>query len=282
LGVTVEASASGVIRLVNEATIDALKLISVRRGYDPRDFSLVAFGGGGPMHAAALAEELGVKRLIIPPFPGTFSAWGMLMSQPRVDLTQTRVTRLDTTTPDDLEQVFTSLESEAADRLLSQGFTADQIGDHRRNLDMRYHGQEHTVRVAVSGSPDLAALETAFHERHRQSYTFALVGTPVEIVHFRTISMVQISRPGLGQPVSSHNGAPGRASQTSRTVDFGDGVRRETSIFVRSALFSGFMADGPAIIEEPSATTLVMPGQQLVVDPFGNLVISPAPVRPDA
>jgi N-methylhydantoinase A len=274
LGVSVEAAASGVIRLVNEATIDALKLISVRRGYDPRDFSLVAFGGGGPMHAAALADELGVKRLIIPPFPGTFSAWGMLMTQPRVDLTQTRVTRLETTTPDELAQVFVDLEAEATNRLTSQGFTVDQIGEHRRGLDMRYHGQEHTVRVSVTGTMDVAALETAFHERHRQSYTFALVGTPVEIVHFRTISMVQISRPDLGQRAPGRDEATGLVSKTVRAVDFGDGIRRETTVFVRPLLHAGFVAEGPAIIEEPSATTVVMPGQQVTVDPFGNLVIS--------
>jgi N-methylhydantoinase A len=276
LGVSVEAAAAGVIRLVNEATIDALKLISVRRGYDPRDFSLVAFGGAGPMHAAALAAELGVKRVVIPPFPGTFSAWGMLMTRPRVDLTRTRVTRLDAAQSGEIEDVFREVESEAVTRLINQGFAADQIGGHRRSADMRYHGQEHTVRVPVpTGEVDLAAMEAAFHEHHRRSYTFALVGTPVEIVNFRTISTIEMPRPAMGRKGFGGSAAAGVATSGRRRVDLGDGVRRETAVFSRMGLPAGFAAGGPAIVEEASATTLVLPGQRLEVDRFGNLVISP-------
>jgi N-methylhydantoinase A len=276
LGVSVDAAAAGVIRLVNEATIDALKLVSVRRGYDPRDFSLVAFGGGGPMHAAALAAELGVKRVVIPPFPGTFSAWGMLMTRPRVDLTRTRVTRLDTTSTDAIADAFTALESEAIERLVGQGFDVDQIGPHGRSVDMRYHGQEHTVRVPVPvGEIDLAAIETAFHEQHRRSYTFALVGTPVEIVNFRTISTIEMPRPAMGRTDFGGGATAGTATSGRRRVDLGDGVRREVSVFSRASLPAGFSAEGPAIVEEASATTLVLPGQRLEMDRFGNLVISP-------
>ncbi|MEA2595464.1 MAG: N-methylhydantoinase [Thermomicrobiales bacterium] len=275
LGVSVDAAAAGVIRLVNEATIDALKLISVRRGYDPRDFSLVAFGGGGPMHAAALAAELGVKRVVIPPFPGTFSAWGMLMTQPRVDLTRTRVTRLDATQPGEIEEIFADLETEASARLIEQGFTSEQIAGHRRSVDVRYQGQEHTVRVPMpSGVVALAALEAAFHELHRRSYTFALVETPVEIVNFRTISTIEMPRPTMGQVGLGGSRATDVAGG-ERRVDFGNGVLRETRVYERSALPMGFSAPGPAIVEEASATTLVLPGQQLDVDQFGNLVISP-------
>jgi N-methylhydantoinase A len=277
LGVSVEAAAAGVIRLVNEATIDALKLISVRRGYDPRDFSLVAFGGGGPMHAAALATELEVKRVVVPPFPGTFSAWGMLMTRPRVDLTRTRVTRLDAAQPGEIEEVFGELEDEACSRLIEQGFTSEQIAGHRRSLDMRYHGQEHTVRVPLAPEQRVVqtTLEQAFHELHRRSYTFALVDTPVEIVNFRTISTIEMPRPTMGRARLGGSEAAGTASSGSRRVDFGDGVRRETAIFTRSLLPGGFAAVGPAIVEEASATTVVLPGQRLDVDRFGNLVISP-------
>jgi N-methylhydantoinase A len=277
LGVSVEAAAAGVIRLVNEATIDALKLVSVRRGYDPRDFSLVAFGGGGPMHAAALASELGVKRVVIPPFPGTFSAWGMLMTRPRVDLTRTRVTRLDTAHPGEIDEVFCELENEARGRLIEQGFASEQIAGHRRSLDMRYHGQEHTVRVPLPPGERVAqpTLEAAFHTLHRRSYTFALVDTPVEIVNFRTISTVEMPRPTMRRVRLGGNDATGGAESRRRRVDFGDGVRRETAILSRSSLPVGFAAVGPAIVEEASATTVVLPGQRLKVDRFGNLVISP-------
>jgi N-methylhydantoinase A len=277
LGVSVAAAAAGVIRLVNEATIDALKLVSVRRGYDPRDFSLVAFGGGGPMHAAALAAALGVKRVVIPPFPGTFSAWGMLTSPPRVDLTRTRVTRLDAVEANALEEVFLELEAEATARLIEQGFSSCQIAGHRRAADMRYHGQEHTVRVpVVAGETDVAVLAEAFHALHRRSYTFALVGTPVEIVNFRTISTIDMARPMMRRVGLDGKGAGGKVETRRRRVDFGDGARHETAVFVRSALFPGFAADGPAVVEEASATTLVLPGQRFEVDRFGNLVIAEA------
>jgi N-methylhydantoinase A len=277
LGVSVEAAAGGVIRLVTEATIDALKLVSVRRGYDPRDFSLVAFGGGGPMHAAALAGELGVKRVVVPPFPGTFSAWGMLMTRPRVDLTRTRVTRLDAVQPGEIEEVFRELEEEAGARLIEQGFGSEQIAGHRRSLDMRYHGQEHSVRVPIpaQGGVVQPTLAEAFHALHRRSYTFALVDTPVEIVNFRTISTVEMPRPPMGRVRLGGSDAAGGAENRWRRVDFGDGVRRDTAIFGRSSLPAGFAAGGPAIIEEASATTVVLPGQRLAVDRFGNLVITP-------
>ena len=121
LGVSIEEAAAGVIRVANEQTIDALKLISVRRGYDPRDFTLVAFGGGGPTHAAALLDELGVRRIVVPPFPGTFSAWGMLMTEPRVDRVQTRILPLDTTDLEELECLFAASEAEAVAALTAQG-----------------------------------------------------------------------------------------------------------------------------------------------------------------
>ncbi len=110
LGVSVEDAAVGVIQVANEQTIDALKLISVRRGYDPRDFTLVAFGGGGPTHAAALLAELGVRRIVVPPFPGTFSAWGMLLTEPRVDRIRTRVLPLETTSDDEIDRLFAESE----------------------------------------------------------------------------------------------------------------------------------------------------------------------------
>ncbi len=276
LGVTIEEAAAGVIRIVNEHAIDALKLISVRRGYDPRDFTLVAFGGGGPMHAAPLASELGVKRVVIPPFPGTFSAWGMLMTEPRIDLTRTRVTRLDATTITEITEVFRELEAEAAAQLAAQGFERGDRIRHRRSADMRYYGQEHTVRVPI-GNQEMAleALAASFHELHRRSYTFALADTPVEIVNFRTITTVELPRPALGRVMPSGNGAGHDAVIGTRNVDFGDGERISTVILARDALRPGFTVVGPAIVEEPSATTVVPPRQRLAVDHFGNLIVSP-------
>ena len=278
LAVSIEEAAAGVIRVVNAQTIDALKLISVRRGYDPRDFTLVAFGGGGPTHAGALLDELGARRLVIPPFPGTFSAWGMLLTEPRVDRVRTRVLPLETTDPDAIERLFAESEADAIAALSAQGFAAETIPPPRRGLDMRYRGQEHTVEVPVSGGDalDREALSAAFHERHRRRYTFALEETPVEIVNIRVTATAPISRPALGTP----GAIAGNPRKGARSVLFGNGdgapVTRpvSTPIFERARLPLGFTVTGPVIVEEPSTTTVVHPGQQLWVDAAGNLVIA--------
>ena len=272
LGVTVDEAAAGVIRLVNEYTIDALKLVSVRRGFDPRDFTLVAFGGGGPMHAAAMAAELGVKRVIIPPFPGTFSAWGMLMTEPRVDLTRTNVISLDPTSAPKVDDAFAGLQQEATARLFQQGFDPAEIR-HRRSLDMRYHGQEHTVRLPRPELFDPAETERDFHDAHKQQFTFSLEGTPAEIVNFRLTSTVDHRRPMVGRNMENGSRSGDAVESSQRQIDV-DGARMRARVFRRSTLPSGFSAEGPVIVEEPSATTLVLAGQMVTVDEFGNLVIA--------
>jgi len=141
---------------------------------------------------------------------------------------------------------------------------------------MRYLGQEHTVRVPLAPEEHVAqlTLEEAFHALHQRSYTFALVDTPIEIVNFRTISTIEMPRPTMGRVRLGGSDATGGAKYRWRRVDFGDGVRRKTAIFARSSLPAGFAAVGPAIVEEASATTVVMPGQRMEVDRFGNLAIS--------
>ncbi len=270
LGVTIEDAAAGVIRLVDEYTIDALKLVSVRRGYDPRDFTLVAFGGGGPMHAAALAGELGVKEVIVPPLPGTFSAWGMLMTEPRVDLTRTAVMPLHAGADDAIAVRFAELEADAQARLVEQGFGADRIRV-RRALDLRYAGQEHTVRLPVDVGATPAAIVEAFHAAHRRQYTFALLDTPVEIVNYRVTSTVTMPRPAGVRQVATGDVAPMPIAHRTLAVD-GTGVN--AAVYARATLPVGFAATGPLIVEEASATTLVLGGQRVSVDEHVNLRIT--------
>jgi N-methylhydantoinase A len=280
LGVSIEDAAAGVIRVANEQTIDALKLISVRRGYDPRDFTLVAFGGGGPTHAGALLDELGARRVVIPSFPGTFSAWGMLLTEPKVDRVRTRVLPLDVTGPDELESLFAETEAEAIAALTAQEFAADAIPPPRRSLDMRYRGQEHTVEVPVSdGRLDGETLTAAFHERHRRRYTFALEETPVEVVNFRVAATARVSLPRMEGPRAKTDANPEKGV---RAVRFSDGDETSlarpisTPVYARALLQLGYEVFGPAIVEEPSTTTVVHPGQRLAVDEAGNLVITAA------
>jgi N-methylhydantoinase A len=250
--------------------INALKLVSVRRGHDPRDFALVACGGGGAMHAAALGAELRVKQVIIPVSPGTFSAWGMLMTEPRVDVMRTRILRTDDTALEEVLRVFAELEAEAADAFDDQ--EAGSGGPRfARALEMRYQGQEHAVSVPFGEDiATLADLERAFHVEHERAYTFSLDDTPVEIVTFQLAAHRRVAtppRPG-GAPLS------GTPEKGERRVDFDQDGVHTCVVYERGRLPAGFTADGPLLVEEPTSTTLVHPHQILCVEPHGNLVIT--------
>ena len=270
LGTTIEAAANGIIRMANASMTEALKLISVQKGYDARDFVLVAFGGGGAMHAAALAKELHIGRVLIPPHPGHFSAWGMLMTLPRIDLVRTSVHRSNAVTATDLTEQFRRLEEEVAAR-----FAEESMGTvfFQRKADLRYHGQEHTVPVPVALEiHSVDKIVADFHAGHERMYTFQLPETPVEFVNFHVTGFLQAQTPTIQAGELGLTG--GRIVSTSRLVDFDvDGVH-ETAVYQRSQLPIGFTADGPLIIEEAASTTLVHPGQALEVDGFGNLVIN--------
>ncbi|MEZ5101396.1 MAG: hydantoinase/oxoprolinase family protein [Thermoleophilia bacterium] len=276
LGLDAPEVANGIIRLVNANMISALKLVSVRRGHDPRDFVLVAAGGGGPMHAAALAQELQVRRLVVPPYSGVFSAWGMCTTDPRVDVVQTRILRVDASSDEEVTALFAALEQEAAAQFRSDGLADGELVC-RRSVHMRYRGQEHTVAVAApAGAVSLAALEAGFHAEHRRAYTFDLLDTPVELVTFQVAASLRRDRVEAAPP---RTGAGTPSPKGRRPVDFDvDGVH-DTPVYARDDLPLGFAAAGPLVIEESTTTTLVHPGQELHVDAFGNLVIELAPAR---
>jgi N-methylhydantoinase A len=270
LGLSEPEFANGVIRLVNASMINALKLVSVRRGYDPRDFVLVACGGGGAMHAAALGAELGVKAVVVPPRSGVFSAWGMLLTEPRIDLVQTRVLRTSGTDPAELDALFAGLEDEAAARFAEEGAAATEL-QHVRSIDMRYAGQEHAVRVPVGAGPaDLVEIEAAFHAEHRRKYTFSLADTSIELVTFHLATHRRSPQPELAP---WRGGMPSPEAKGRRLVDFDvDGVH-DTPVLERDHLAAGFTGEGPLVIEEETTTALVHPGQPVEVDGYGNLVI---------
>lgn len=271
LNTTVEHAANGIIRMANANMTEALKLISVQRGYDPRDFVLVAMGGGGAMHAAALAKELRMKKVIIPPHPGHFSAWGMLVTQPRIDLVRTQVYRTTEIDQAQVEANFQALEAELRARFTQEGAAGKGVM-FQRKADLRYHGQEHTVSVPVSSpAPDVATIEQDFHTAHERMYTFQLADTPIEFVNFHVAGFLRVRRPEIKR--LQKNGQSARLDTESRRVDFDvDGIH-DTIIFKRHQLPAGFTAQGPLIVEEPASTTLVHPGQQLEVDQYGNLVV---------
>ena len=272
LGLSMIETVSGVLRLFGELTVEALKLVSVRRGYDPRDFTLIAYGGGGPIHAAQLAQELGVKRLLIPKFPGTFSAWGMLTSKPRIDRSRTNVRSLSESPAAVRAGYFAEMESESEAALVGQGFDLEGI-THQRAIDCRYHGQEHTVRVPIAATSESEeAFADRFHKLHEQLYTFNLEQTGIELVNFRLTSTASTNL----APVSSASPGNQLASSPLRTrrVAFADGNAMTTPIYMRESLPSGFCGLGPAIVEESSSTTVVLSGQQFKIDQYGNIEIA--------
>ncbi len=271
LGIPAAEFANGVIRLVDANMINALKLVSVRRGHDPRDFVLVAFGGGGAMHAAALGAELRVRQIVVPPRSGVFSAWGMLLTEPRVDVVQTRVLRLGAVVPGELEQLFAGLEGEALAGLVRDAGNAAITAALTRSVDMRYAGQEHAVRVPVPlGEVAVTELEASFHAHHLQRFTFALDDTPVELVTFHVEARRRLPQPPF---VAWSGGSRRPAVKGRRAVDFDVDGRHETAVYERSDLAAGFTAVGPVVVEEETTTTVVHPGQRMTVDHFGNLLL---------
>ncbi|MEW6049007.1 MAG: hydantoinase/oxoprolinase family protein [Bacillota bacterium] len=273
-GTSVEEAAIGVIRLADANMVNALKLVSVRRGYDPRDFVLIAFGGGGGMHAASLARELRVRKVVIPTNPAVFSAWGMLMTDLRRDYIRTRILRADRVEPQTLIGIYGQMEGEAVRDLASEHVAR---GDIRlvRYADMRYAGQEHTVKVPVPGGvidrQMLEEIKEGFHALHKQAYTFRL-DSPVEFVNFHLTALGAVTKPEI--PKVQGGDSLEDARKGERSVDFGELGLRAAAIYERDRLPLGEPVTGPAVVEEPSSVTVVFPGQALSMDEYGFLHIS--------
>ena len=273
-GMNIEEAAMGVIRLADANMVNALKLVSVRRGYDPREFTLVAFGGGGSMHAAALARELRVKRILIPTAPAVFSAWGMLMTDLRNDYIRTMVVRTDLMEASQLSGIFAEMEGEATEDLEAEKVERDQT-IFQRFADMRYLGQEHTVKVPIPGGQltekDLPEINERFHQLHDHAYTFRLE-SPVELVNFHLTALGQVEKPKITRLNKDEARSVEEACKGERQVMFDDAFVA-TRTYERGLLPVGATLFGPLIIEEPAATTVVFPGQRLSVDEYGFLHI---------
>jgi N-methylhydantoinase A len=268
------AAAAGIVEIANAHMIGAMRLVSVQRGYDPRDFVLVAFGGAGPLHANALAAELGVPAVLVPPNPGIASAVGMLMTDLRHEFVTTRRMRLDALTPATLEALFEEFLKEGSARLDRDGVPP---GDRRmlRSVDLRYHGQSFELPIAVPGgalsTADVARLRAEFDAAHERAYGYAAPEDAVELVNVRLAAIGVTPRPRRA-PLPSGGREPVAALKGTREVWFADGWRK-TAVFDRTKLLGGNVVAGPAIVEEPDASTLVHPGWAATVDEHGNLLL---------
>ena len=273
LGCSVEDAAVSVIRLVDANMINALKLVSIQRGHDPREFSLVVGGGGGPMHAAQLAREIGVKDVIVPLYPGLFSAWGMLASEQRRDFVRSRLSLVRDTSFVSVAEIFEELQQEAASYFSEgDGDTPELVLS--MSCDLRYLGQEHAVTVPVTlRSSTMEKILSDFHDVHERTYTFRLSDTEVEFVTYRLKAEARAPRPEIKE-LSSEGRLGDIARRRDRVVNFGEAGKHLSAIYDRNFLPPGFSAAGPMVIEEATSTTMVLPGQKVTVDRYGFLRIA--------
>ena len=276
-GLSVTDAALGILRLANANMQAALERVSIERGYDPRDFALVASGGAGPLHGAALARELRLRKLIVPCAPGQFSAWGMLMTDLRHDFIRTRILPCEIESLAAIREEFGRLEAEALEEYASEAFPSGRIAIDRW-LDLRYAGQEHTVRTPVEeGELDdgrFGAVSDRFHQLHDQAYSFRQED-PIEIVNFHLTAWGRVDKPGL-RPPEDGRGTKLRFLKGMRPVVFEGEGSVDSDVVERSLLPIGACVFGPAVIEEPACTTILYPGQRCDVDSFGNLAITEA------
>jgi N-methylhydantoinase A len=273
LGITTDEAARGIIRIANNNMVNALKLVSLNRGHDPRDFTLVAFGGGGAMHAAALGSELGVKKVVVPAGASVFSAWGMMMSDLRRDYFVTRLATLDAGAGKGIEAAFAEAETQARGQFAAEGIATDQVKLLRYGK-FRYQNQEHTVEVPLSGlvsDTDLAQISTDFHAAYEKEYTYRL-NAPVEMVGLHIVATAEVGKLTMTPaPLSGADAAP--AKKGKRTVDYAlDGIHTAT-IYDGTRLAPGMKFEGPAVVEDPGTTIVIHPGNRVSIDGFRNLHI---------
>ncbi len=265
------AVASGILEIVTTRVTGAVREITVEHGHDPADFALLAYGGGGGLIAAEVARELGIPRFIVPPGPGAFSAFGMLLTDVIHDFAQTRVMELRHTTPDELGQIFSELEDRGRAALDEDGFAADDVA-LLRSAELRFFGQEHAVAVPLPEGPITDAvlddLPDLFARMHEERYGHRMQD-PVELVTARLRAVGRVPTPDL--PLIGR-GDPKGARSGTRPVQRDGGV--DYAIYRREALGRGDVVDGPAVVEEHTATTVLHCSDQLVVGDHGELLVT--------
>lgn len=264
-----EQAAEGVVRLVTNHMANAVREITIGRGLSPKDFSLLAFGGAGPMHAVGIAREMGISKVVVPPAPGTFSAWGMLFADFRQDLVRTVVLAVEPGSLGEIESLFAELEA-GGRSLLTQQDVLEDSHEFVRQLDLRYQGQEHTLTLPVPPEVGSIAVKEMFDEAHRRVYGYDLA-EPVEIVNLRLAARGATAQPEL-KPIEA-TALGSRPAPYRQSPVYFESAFRATPHYERADLRAGHALSGPAIVTEASSTTVVPPGARLTVDPYGFLIV---------
>ncbi len=267
-------AAEGILEVVNSNMIRAIKVISVERGHDPRDFTLIAFGGAGAIHAARLAEELEIPRVLIPYSPGTFSALGLILADIKYDYVQTRIQKQDQMDPGSLEEIYLNLELQGIGDLERENIPEEKRL-FIRTCDMRYFGQAFELTVPIpDGSFSKKHIEEAvdrFHSQHQQVYGHCMKNDTVEFVNYRISAVGTMRKPNLLEKKKWETGFRHKEHFEAKIVF--DGQEVVTPVLDRNSLEEGQYIDGPAIIGEMGSTIVVYPGQKANVDALKNVLI---------
>ncbi len=266
LGLPRATAAAGVVRLADVKMALAVRSLTTERGLDPRDYALVAYGGGGPLHAVAIARELGIPRVIVPPSPSTFSAWGMLATDLRHDLVRTALEPLERTDARWAEARYQEMQREIEAILPGVGTPV-----MHRAADLRYLGQEHTVTVPVGDLAAWAGLRGAFDVAHERAYGYAAPDVDVQLINLRLAVVFPLERPRL--PALERRGSGAAPFETRKIYSTLAGDWLEYRVVQRDALRAGDTIKGPVLIEEAGTSTVVDTGDTLSVEDHGCLVI---------
>ncbi|WP_416828087.1 hydantoinase/oxoprolinase family protein [Ectobacillus polymachus] len=268
---SIEEAANAIIQVANANMCDALRLISVRRGYDPRDFALVAFGGAGPLHGAHLAKDMEIPTIIVPPHPGVAAAMGCLLVDYRHDISKTFVKNFNGVSVEELEAAFAGMEKEAEKLLEEEGVGSDH-STLMRYIDMRYNGQWRSLAIPVSNNIlSLDEVLEAFHQEHEREFAYSDRNQPVEIYGLRVTAIGTVPKPEF--PKYGPSGSIEDAIKEVRDVYF-DGEFVPTQVYDREKIPVLSEIQGPAIVDQLDTTTVIPPDFTATVDVYRNLIIT--------
>ena len=273
LEMSVVEAALGIVEIACVKMAYAIREVTIEQGLDPREFTLISFGGAGPMHTPFIASMVGIRQVIVPWSPGTLCGWGMLNTDLRHDVAQVVDYGGRQLDQSELAEMFARLESQGKAALIEQGVDSASLRTNRA-IDMRYKGQEHTLTIPLADGPinddTSTELRAQFNQMHDRKYAHASPDEPVEFVNIRVEAVGHLDKPGLYKPRVAPSSAD--AEPATRNVTFKEGDL-PTAIYQRQQLAPGTKIDGPAIVTEDGSTTLIPPAFALTVDDYGNLII---------
>jgi N-methylhydantoinase A len=265
--------AAGILQVATVNMANAVRKVTLERGFDPRDFAMVAFGGAGPLHAVAVAREIGMRTVVIPPQPGHFSAYGMLFADFRYDLTSMTIGQLETIDLDDVEARFAEMEKEGGSRVDKLGLPIESIG-FTRYAEMRYRRQEYTIKVRLPDDgkvPGKAALRQLFEDAYQRRYGHTTRNMDIEIVMLRIVVAGRTARPELGL---RSRAAAADLTYDERPIWYSSTGTIAARVWQRGDLPAGTSLVGPGVVEEEASTTVLGPKDTAVIDEIGNIVIT--------